>query len=161
MTLQDYSVTAFTVLNGARIVAYLPQMICVCRDRTGASSVSMMTWGMFCSANLATVFYALTVTEDRIIAGVFAFNAIACIVIFALILRKRLAYAWSGDHRELRRHPLQMFASFQSTIIALAASLRQRIEDRIAERHAGDRWSDAVERDINAQWRDYRCGRRL
>ena len=36
MTLADYSVTAFTVLNGARIVAYLPQIVCVHRDRTGA-----------------------------------------------------------------------------------------------------------------------------
>jgi hypothetical protein len=88
MTLKDYSVTAFAVLNGARIVAYLPQIICVYRDRAGASSVSMMTWGIFFSANMATVFYALTVSGDHIVAGIFAANAAACIAIFALILRK-------------------------------------------------------------------------
>jgi hypothetical protein len=70
MTLQDYSVTAFTVLNGARIVAYLPQIVCVHRDRAGVFSVSMMTWGMFFSANMATVFYTLAVVGDRIMAGV-------------------------------------------------------------------------------------------
>jgi hypothetical protein len=160
MTIEDYSLTAFTVLNGGRIVAYLPQIICVCRDRTGASSVSMMTWGMFCSANLATVFYALTITGDKIIAGVFALNAIACTVIFALILRKRLAYALNKDRRAAQGHPQPLLASCRSAINALAATLRQRLEDRLAERHAGDRWSDSVEREINEQWRDYHCGRR-
>jgi hypothetical protein len=159
MTLEDYSLTAFTALNGARIVAYLPQIICVCRDRTGASSVSMMTWGMFCSANLATVFYALTVTGDRIIAVVFALNAIACTIIFALILRKRIAYALSSDRCAVQKYPQQLLASCRSAIKGFLARAHQRLEDRLAERHAGDRWSDSIERDINARWRDYRCGR--
>jgi hypothetical protein len=159
MTLEDYSLTVFTALNGARIVAYLPQIICVCRDRTGASSVSMMTWGMFCSANLATVFYALTVTGDKVIAFVFTLNAIACIIIFALILRKRVAFAWSKDRGAVRRYPERVLAACHSAMIALLASQRQRSEARIAERYAGDRWSDSVERAINERWRDYRCRR--
>jgi hypothetical protein len=158
MTLQDYSLAAFTVLNGARIVAYFPQIICVCRDRTGASSVSIMTWGMFCSANLATVFYALT-TGDPIIAGVFASNAIACTVILALIIRKRMTYAWSKSHGADQSHSQQMLASRQFTLAGLLARFRFTAEDRIAARHAGDRWSDAVEREINKDWRDYHCGR--
>jgi hypothetical protein len=158
MTLADYSVTAFTVLNGARIVAYFPQIICVCRDRTGASSVSPMTWGMFCSANLATVFYALT-TGDRIIAGVFALNAIACTIIFALIIRKRRTYAWSNNHAAGQSRSRQILKSCQSALAGLRARLRVTAEHRIAARHAGDRWSDAVEREIDEQSRNYRCGR--
>jgi len=159
MTLADYSLTAFTVLNGARIVAYFPQIVCVCRDRSGASSVSITTWVMFFSANLATVFYALTVTGDRLIAGVFALNAIACGVIFALILRKRMTHAWRDNDRPDPNHSRQMLASARLTLTALLARLRRAAEDRIAARHAGDRWTDAVERKINEEWRDYRCGR--
>jgi hypothetical protein len=158
MTLADYSVTAFTVLNGARIVAYLPQIVCVHRDRTGASSVSMMTWGMFFSANMATVFYALAVIGDRVMAGVFAANAVACVAIFALILRKRIAHAWRDS-----RTGGNAFASFlfgRSSNTEWLSRLHHRVEDRIAAPHAGDRWSDTVEREINKDWLDYRCGRR-
>jgi hypothetical protein len=159
MTLRDYSLTAFTVLNGARIVAYLPQIICVYRDRAGASSVSMMTWGMFFSANIATVFYALTVSRDTIVAGIFAANAVACIFIFALILRKRITHFLSekreADHDDTPPIP----DPGQFRITALLMNFRQRMEDRIAARHSGNRWSDAIEREINKDWQDYRCGR--
>jgi hypothetical protein len=97
MTLQDYSLTAFAVLNGARLVAYVPQILCVFRDQSGASSVSLMTWGLFCSANLATVIYALTVTGDRLIAGVFTLNTVGCVVVFALILKKRISHRGSNS----------------------------------------------------------------
>ncbi len=157
MTLADYSVTAFTVLNGARIFAYLPQIICVHRDQAGASSVSMMTWGMFFSANMATVFYALAVIGDHIMAGVFAANAVACVAIFALILRKRIAHAWSDSRTD--GNVLAIFSVSRSSIAEWLSRLPHRVEDRIAARHAGDRWSDAVEREINKDWQDYRCGR--
>ena len=60
MTLADYSMTAFALLNGARVLAYMPQIVCVYRDTNGAPSVSLVTWLMFTAANLATVSYALT-----------------------------------------------------------------------------------------------------
>jgi hypothetical protein len=157
MTLADYSVTAFTVLNGARIVAYLPQIVCVHRDRSGASSVSMMTWGMFFSANMATVFYALAVIGDRVMAGVFAANAVACVAIFALILRKRITHVWRNSRTD--GQVPAVFSFSQSSITEWLSRLPHRAEDRIAARHAGDRWSDAVEREINRDWQDYRCGR--
>jgi hypothetical protein len=157
MTLADYSVTAFTVLNGARIFAYLPQIVCVHRDRSGASSVSMMTWGMFFSANVATVVYALAVVGDRIMAGVFAANAAACIAIFGLILRKRIAHAWRDSRTG--GGPSALFPVSQAGRIGSLFRLRRRMEDRIAARHAGDRWSDTVEREINRDWLNYRCGR--
>jgi hypothetical protein len=130
MTLKDYSVTAFTVLNGARIVAYLPQMICVHRDRAGALSASMVTWGMFFTANLATVFYALTVSGDRIIAGLFTANAFASIAIFSLILRKRITHFCSDERKTDHSHAWSIFTAGRNRITALLMSLRQRMEDR-------------------------------
>ena len=117
-----------------------------------------MTWGMFFSANMATVFYALAVVGDRIMAGVFAANAVACVAIFALILRKRIVHAW----REKRANGgmLAVFSLDRSSLSQRLSRLRQRAEDRIAARHPGDRWSDSVEREINMDWLDYRCGRR-
>jgi hypothetical protein len=93
MTPADYSLMAFTVLNGARVAAYVPQMLCVHRDHSGATAVSLTTWGLFTLANVATVSYALTISGDLVIAGVFALNAIGCLSIVALTTRKRIALA--------------------------------------------------------------------
>src|SRR6266702_4424648 len=82
MRFAEFSMGAFAVLNGARVLAYTPQIICVGRDRQGAGAVSLMTWGMFTLANLATVSYALTVSHDHSVACVFTLNVIGCLAIF-------------------------------------------------------------------------------
>jgi hypothetical protein len=157
MSIASLSLTAFTVLNGARIVAYIPQIMCLCRDRGGAASVSMVTWGMFFSANLATVVYALAVIDDRVVAGVFAANAVACIAIVGLILRKRVIFAWSGQP-DNQGSILSLLPPLPR-ISGLMTRLRDKAEDRIAARHAGGRWSDSTERAIIRDWQDYQCGR--
>ena len=96
MTLADYSMTAFAVLNGGRIVAYMPQIMCVYRDRNGAEAVSLMTWAMFMAANLATVSYSLTVSSDVVVASVFALNAVCCFAITCLVAWRRVAVASTG-----------------------------------------------------------------
>jgi len=96
MTLADYSMTAFALLNGGRIVAYMPQIMCVYRDRNGAEAVSLLTWAMFTAANLATVSYSLTVSSDLVIACVFALNAVCCLAITCLVACRRVAVASSG-----------------------------------------------------------------
>src|SRR5947209_4290718 len=99
MTLADYSMTAFALLNGGRVVAYMPQIMCIYRDRNGAAAVSLLTWGMFTAANLATVSYSLTVSSDRVIAAVFALNAVCCVTITCLVACRRLAVAGSPARR--------------------------------------------------------------
>jgi len=96
MTLADYSMTAFALLNGGRILAYMPQIMCVYRDRNGAESVSLVTWAMFTAANLATVSYSLTVSSDRMVASVFALNAVCCFAITGLVACRRVAVASTG-----------------------------------------------------------------
>jgi hypothetical protein len=96
MTLADYSMTAFAVLNGGRIVAYMPQIMCVYRDRNGAEAVSLMTWTMFTAANLATVSYSLTVSSDVVVASVFALNAVCCFAITSLVACRRVGVASTG-----------------------------------------------------------------
>jgi len=96
MTLADYSMTAFALLNGGRIFAYMPQIMCVYRDRNGAEAVSLVTWAMFTAANLATVSYSLTVSSDRMVASVFALNAVCCFAITGLVACRRVAVASTG-----------------------------------------------------------------
>ena len=93
MTLADYSIVAFALLNGGRTVAYVPQMVRVYRDPHDAAAVSLLTWVLFAAANAATVCYALTVSEDRIMAIVFALNALSCLAIVGLTASKRIDVA--------------------------------------------------------------------
>jgi uncharacterized protein with PQ loop repeat len=99
MTLADYSMTAFALLNGGRILAYLPQIVCIYRCRNGAAAVSLMTWVMFTAANVATVSYALTVSSDLVVAGVFGLNAVFCFLITAMVALRRLARARASHGR--------------------------------------------------------------
>ena len=90
MTLADYSMTAFALLNGGRVLAYMPQIICVYRCRNRAKAVSLLTWMMFTASNIATVSYALTVSSDFVLAGIFGLNALSCMAITALVVFRRM-----------------------------------------------------------------------
>jgi hypothetical protein len=101
MTLADYSMMAFALLNGGRAAAYFPQLIRVYRDPHDAAAVSLVTWTLFAAANVATVCYALTVSNDRIMAIVFALNATGCLAIVGLTSFKR---AYVTNRRARLRH---------------------------------------------------------
>ena len=92
MTLAEYSLTAFALFNGGRVIAYVPQMIRVYRDPNGAVAVSLMTWTLFAAANIATVLYALIISNDRVVAGVFGLNALGCAVVVGLTAVKRIKF---------------------------------------------------------------------
>ena len=102
MTLADYSIVAFALFNGGRVVAYMPQIVCVYRCRNGAAAVSLLTWIMFTAANAATVTYALTVSADLVVAGVFGLNALSCMVIAALVAFRRLSHGRSAQAASIR-----------------------------------------------------------
>jgi uncharacterized protein with PQ loop repeat len=92
MTLADFSIAAFALLNGGRVIAYMPQIVSVYRCQNGATAVSLLTWIMFSAANAATVTYALTVSSDLVVAGTFGLNALGCIIIAALVAFRRLSH---------------------------------------------------------------------
>ena len=90
MAIAEYSMVAFAVLNGARTAAYFPQMLRIYRDPDRAAAVSILTWSLFAAANVATVFYALAVLHDRLMAAIFALNALGCCAITGLVIAKRM-----------------------------------------------------------------------
>jgi hypothetical protein len=90
MNLADCSLCAFAILNTARLFGYIPQIVRVHRDKTGAEAVSISTWLLFASANVATVGYAMIVTHDVLSAAIFSANTIGCVAILTLTAWKRL-----------------------------------------------------------------------
>jgi hypothetical protein len=89
VSLVHYSLTIFVILNGARVIAYWPQIVRVYRDPGCATAVSLCTWIVFTGANVATVIYALAELGDVIVAAVFGVNTIGCAAIAMLTTYKR------------------------------------------------------------------------
>jgi len=89
MSLVQYSLPIVVILNGARAIAYWPQIVRVHRDPGCATAVSLWTWIVFTAANIATVIYALAELGDVIMAAVFAVNTIGCAAIVTLTTYKR------------------------------------------------------------------------
>jgi hypothetical protein len=113
VTLADYSLMLFAALNCARIVAYVPQIVRVCRDPNGARAVSLLTWSLFTAANVATVIYAVVVSGDSVVAGVFCLNGLGCFTIVALTGWKRFAFGRQqmGSEPKLLRGEIRLRAA--------------------------------------------------
>lgn len=89
MSPTEAAVLVFAATNAARILAYLPQILALWRDRTGAAAVSCLTWALFTVSNGSTAQYALVVLDDRRMAALFAANTLCCAVIFGLAVANR------------------------------------------------------------------------
>ena len=113
-------------------------MIRVYRDPHDAAAVSLLTWGLFAAANIATVCYALTVSDDRIIAIVFSLNAIGCLAIVGLTAFKRIDVAHHATmlwHRIASlRHSQQLVESERSQRSGRDATTGEARAERAASR---------------------------
>lgn len=89
MALAELSFALFALLNLGRTLAYVPQIVSICRDTNGATAVSIVTWSTFAAAHAATVAYIITASNDAVMAGVFALNAFGCALIALLAACKR------------------------------------------------------------------------
>lgn len=87
----DVVTVAFAVFNGLRLVSYLPQILAVARDRTGARSISLTCWSIWIGANASTAGYAGLRLGDPAMAAVGSFNAICCATVLVLAICKRAA----------------------------------------------------------------------
>ena len=64
MTLADITLTAFTLCNSLRLVAYVPQIAKAAADRSGAEAISLGTWGLFLVSHASAMAYALVNKND-------------------------------------------------------------------------------------------------
>ena len=96
MTLADITLTAFTLCNSLRLVAYVPQIAKAAADRSGAEAISLGTWGLFLVSHASAMAYALVNKNDWTMASVFLGNALGCGAIILIAAWKR------SRHRQRR-----------------------------------------------------------
>jgi hypothetical protein len=97
----DAALVSFAALNGLRMLAYVPQIVAVVRDRHGARAVSCVTWGLFAVANVSTVVYALTNLGDGLMVAIFSINTLLCLTIaVAAAVKQRRARIELGLWRQ-------------------------------------------------------------
>lgn len=89
MSAESVVIVAFSITSACRLLAYMPQIVLLSNDSTGARSVSRTTWIMFFTANAATASYAAVVAADIAMVVVFVANTLCCGAIVALLYRSR------------------------------------------------------------------------
>ncbi len=119
--------TAFALLNGARVVAYAPQIHCLTRDNTNAAAVSLITWTLFTLANGATVAYALLVINDPLMASVFGLNLLGCLTIVAIIGKKRI-FSLSASSNMIAERDSMDHGMLKCLMLAWRRSAQKRLE---------------------------------
>jgi uncharacterized protein with PQ loop repeat len=88
-TAVEFAAILFTLLNGVRLLAYLPQILKIAHDRRGAEAISCLSWLLFALSHLSTALYAMLVITDSRMMWLFAANFLACVAILALTALKR------------------------------------------------------------------------
>ena len=86
----EFAAITFASINSARVLAYIPQILRIARDRNGSPGLSCLTWVGFAVANVSTVIYSFVVRPDLIMMAVFGVNAVFCLAIVALTVCTRL-----------------------------------------------------------------------
>ena len=86
----DVLIVVFSITNGVRVVAYLPQIVRLARDQSGAAAVSCSTWVLLSVSNLSTAAYGGFVLGERWMMLMFTANA-ACNLAIAIltVVRRR------------------------------------------------------------------------
>lgn len=88
-TAADLIVVLFALTNGMRVLAFLPQIALLLRDRSGAAAVSCGTWLLFLVSNMSTAAYGAVVLDDRWMTLIFTGSSILNASIVALVLMRR------------------------------------------------------------------------
>lgn len=98
-TAETVIVVAFSIANACRLLAYVPQIVVLLRERD-TSAVSRATWLLFLVSNGMTAIYAAWVAADMTMALVFLANTFCCAAIVALVHQKRRKVCRSNPHPE-------------------------------------------------------------
>ncbi len=80
----------YTVCNALRLLSYVPQMVAVARENSGAHAVSLISWSFWMLSHAATALYCATVVKDPLLAAMKWGNTAGCVgVVVALTMVKR------------------------------------------------------------------------
>ena len=84
----------YTVCNTLRLLSYVPQIVAVARESSGAHAISLISWSFWMLSHAATALYCATVVKDPLLAGMMWGNTAGCISVVALTMMKRQRYGW-------------------------------------------------------------------
>jgi len=85
----------YALCNSVRIFFYVPQIMTIARERSGASAISLTSWLFWAFSHAVTAIYCYTVANDPLLGGMMWGNAIGCMAIVALTMLKRRRYGMS------------------------------------------------------------------
>lgn len=89
-------VTALYAASSAlRLVAYLPQIVAIARDRSGAQAISLLTWTFWGVSHAITAVYSALLLKDTLLFSMMIGNALGCAAVIWVTLIRR------GPHRAL------------------------------------------------------------
>lgn len=90
-------ITALYSMVGVVIVVnYIPQIVAIARDKTGAQAISFVAWIMWTLTSFITVLYAWVVVTDWLLTLVSFANFLGCASISILAIIQRYRYKHRG-----------------------------------------------------------------
>jgi hypothetical protein len=89
MTIADGTLAVFTLFNGLRFLAYVPQILRALKDQSGAEAISFGTWALFLMSHVSAMAYAIANQKDWTMAFLFLSNAVGCSAVLLIAGWKR------------------------------------------------------------------------
>lgn len=85
----------YVACNAVRLLSYVPQIVAVVREPSGAYAISLFTWFFWTLSNAASAVYCSTVVNDFLLTGAMWGNAVGCFAVASLTFMKRQRYGWT------------------------------------------------------------------
>jgi len=75
--------------SALRLAAYLPQIVAIARDRSGAHAISLLTWTFWGVSHAITAAYSALLLKDTLLSGMMVGNALGCVAVIWVTLLRR------------------------------------------------------------------------
>ncbi len=82
----------YAVCNAARLLIYVPQIVAIAREQSGAHAISMFSWIFWSFSHAVTAVYCHIVVNDPLLSSMMWGNAFGCLAVVALTAAKRRRY---------------------------------------------------------------------
>mgnify|MGYP003397522379 CR=1 FL=1 len=89
----------YAVCNAVRLLIYVPQIVAIARERSGAYAISMFSWIFWSFSHAVTAVYCHIVVSDPLLGSMMWGNAFGCLAVVVLTAAKRRRYGCSCERR--------------------------------------------------------------